>query len=305
VPLEVGIVDGHIVSVTPLDNVETPNFFDRAMTVLDPYMGLSAEEAMALDVDLVSGATFSSQALVDNMQLALQSYADLQDATLQADGPSQNPLTAKYIVSLTVLLLAMTVPLVLKNNRWRLVQLGLNVAVLGLWCGTFISFSSLIGLISNGPRGWSSLPLLLMVATAFVYPLFGKKNHYCMQVCPFGSAQELAGKLSKRKWALGPKAIKTLSMIRVVLWGVLMLLMIAAAWTEWMDYELFTAFIFQSASVTVIVLAALCLALSVFVPRPYCRFVCPTGTLLKVSQKNEVFFSSKKTDSCTELESAS
>lgn len=70
-------------------------------------------------------------------------------------------------------------------------------------------------------------------------------------------------------------------MFRNVLWGVLMVLMLTATWTAWMDYELFTAFLYTSASVWVIVLAVLFLVLSVWVPRPYCRFVCPTGSLLR------------------------
>jgi polyferredoxin len=56
---------------------------------------------------------------------------------------------------------------------------------------------------------------------------------------------------------------------------------------EWMDYELFSAFIFQSAATVVIVLAIVFVVLSVFVTRPYCRFVCPTGTLFKLAEGNK------------------
>ena len=52
-----------------------------------------------------------------------------------------------------------------------------------------------------------------------------------------------------------------------------------------MNYEMFVAFILQSASWIVIVWALLFIVLSVWVPRPYCRFVCPTGTLFKLAQK--------------------
>ena len=58
--------------------------------------------------------------------------------------------------------------------------------------------------------------------------------------------------------------------------------MFAGVTAKWMDYELFTAFIWQTANVVVIVFALVMLVLAVFVPRPYCRFVCPTGTLLKI-----------------------
>jgi polyferredoxin len=52
----------------------------------------------------------------------------------------------------------------------------------------------------------------------------------------------------------------------------------------WLDYELFTAFMFQQASWVVITVALLFVALSLFVQRPFCRFVCPMGTLFKLTQ---------------------
>ena len=56
---------------------------------------------------------------------------------------------------------------------------------------------------------------------------------------------------------------------------------------EIMNYEVFSAFLFDSASVAVLIMAVLFLALSIFTPRPYCRFVCPTGAILTVSQKTK------------------
>ena len=80
---------------------------------------------------------------------------------------------------------------------------------------------------------------------------------------------------------MSPRLSKALTTFRRVLWGVLMALMLTGTWTAWMDYELFTAFLYTSAPIAVTVIAALFLVLSVWVPRPYCRFVCPTGTLIR------------------------
>ena len=63
-----------------------------------------------------------------------------------------------------------------------------------------------------------------------------------------------------------------------------MLLMLTGLWADWTNYEIFSAFIVGTAAVAVLAMAAVVLVLSVFVPRPYCRFVCPTGTLFKVAQ---------------------
>ena len=75
-----------------------------------------------------------------------------------------------------------------------------------------------------------------------------------------------------------------LDLFRRILWAVLMVLLVTGAWAAWMNYEIFVAFIIQSASWVVLALAALFMVLAIWVPRPYCRFVCPTGTLFKHAQ---------------------
>ena len=102
-----------------------------------------------------------------------------------------------------------------------------------------------------------------MLIVALIYPLAGRSGHYCANICPFGSAQELAGKLSRRKLRITPRVLKLLSVLRNLLWGVLMALLLTGTCTAWIDYELFTAFLYSSASVWVTVLAALFLVLSV------------------------------------------
>lgn len=53
---------------------------------------------------------------------------------------------------------------------------------------------------------------------------------------------------------------------------------------RWMDYELFSAFLFRQAAPAVIGVAVGFILLSCVVQRPYCRFVCPTGNLFRISQ---------------------
>src|SRR3712207_8614511 len=76
-------------------------------------------------------------------------------------------------------LMAAIVPLYYKNRRYRLFQQLLDIGVLGFWCGSFLSYSAIIGYMSNGMSVVALLTPVLMLIMAFVYPLFGKKNHYC------------------------------------------------------------------------------------------------------------------------------
>lgn len=301
VPLKIHIKDGRVAAVEAEPNAESPDFFNRAKELLNHWQNKSVDEALAEEVDAVSGATFSSRAIIANMQRGL-AYAQKrgqwsEEGSVGALETSASPIVgsedgsvgaletgASPIVALIVVLLGAVVPLFYNNRRLHLVQLAVNVVVLGLWTGTFVSYTLFLRVFSGGVSlsaiGAFAAPLLMLIV-ALIYPLAGRSGHYCANVCPFGSAQELAGKLSRRKLRITPRVLKLLSVLRNLLWGVLMALLLTGTCTAWIDYELFTAFLYSSASVWVIVLAALFLVLSVWVPRPYCRFVCPTGALVK------------------------
>lgn len=292
VPLKIHIdKDGRLTAIEAEPNAESPSFFDRAKELFSRWQGKTIDEAMAEDVDAVSGATFSSKAIIRNVQrgLAYAKQHGLADGGKGAQKESAERTVATgwtlgSIVALIAVLLGAVVPLFTNNRRLHLVQLVVNVVVLGLWTGTFVSYTLFLRLFAGGVSlsaiGTLAAPLLMLIV-ALLYPLAGRSGHYCAHVCPFGSAQELAGKLSRRKLRITPRVLSVLTALRNLLWGVLMALLLTGTCTAWIDYELFTAFIYSSASVWVIVLAVLFLVLSVWVPRPYCRFVCPTGALMK------------------------
>lgn len=283
VPLEIILENGKVKSVKALENSETPDFFKEASALLTKWNGRTVEEAQKLKVDAVSGATFSSKAIIGNVQRGLQ-YA--------AKNPVQDSIWAeidfssKAIAGLIVVLLAAIVPLFVKDRRYRISQQILNVIVLGFWCGSFLNYTSIVSYMSNGMNVLTLIVPVIMLITAFVYPLFGKKSYYCTHVCPFGSLQELAGKCVGYKIKMKPKTTKRLDMFRQLLWAVLMLCLWTGVWFDWIDYEPFSAFVFQSASWVVIVIAVVFVALSMVIVRPYCRFVCPTGSLFKYSQQS-------------------
>lgn len=281
VPLDITVRDGKVVGVKALKNTETPDFFSQADKLLTQWNGKTIAEAESLNVDVVTGATFSSRAIIGNMQrgLAFAAKKNAEDSISQGFDTS-----AKAIAGLVVALMAAVVPLFVKNRSYRICQQLLNVGVLGLWCGQFISYTLLISVMSNGMNIALMAVPIVMMATAFVYPLFGRKSHYCNHVCPFGSLQELAGRCVRYKIKMQPRTVKMLDAARKLLWAVLMLCLWTGIWFDWIDYEPFSTFVFSSASWVVIVLAVVFVLLSTVVARPYCRFVCPTGTLLKASQ---------------------
>jgi NosR/NirI family nitrous oxide reductase transcriptional regulator len=280
-PLEIHLKDNKIAEVKALSNQETPEFFNKAQALLTKWNGMTVQEASELKVDAVTGATMTSRAIIGNMKRGLQ-FA--QNDNAKESLWEQFDSSPKALIGLFVALMAAILPLVYKNKKYRIIQQILNVSVLGFWCGTFLSYSSIIGFVSNGINVIALMIPTILLITAFIYPFFGKKTYYCAHVCPFGSLQELTGKVVKYKIKISTKTQKRLDTFRQLLWAILMICLWTGLWSEWIDYEPFSAFIFGSASWIVISIAIVFTLLSSVITRPYCRYVCPTGTLMKISQ---------------------
>ncbi|MBO6083165.1 MAG: FMN-binding protein [Bacteroidales bacterium] len=75
VPLEITLVDGKVSKIVALPNKETPGFFQRVVEsgLLEVAVGMTAHEAAIHHYDAVSGATYSSRAVIDNIRAGLKS----------------------------------------------------------------------------------------------------------------------------------------------------------------------------------------------------------------------------------------
>lgn len=283
-PLEITIKDNKIEKIKTLPNQETPEFFGaiRNSDMLESFEGMTLQEATFPHVDGVSGATYSSRAIINNVKAAA-AYAINQKGEVKT-AQNTHKLDFKWYATLLIIMMGAIIPLFQKNKNYRYIQLILNVIVLGFWGGTFISYSLMVSYLSNGITQIVLIPAALMLVTAFIYPMFGKVNHYCTWICPYGSLQDLASKCCKKKLNITPKVAKCLSIFREILWFGLMWLLWTGLWFDWMGYEPFAVFFIKDASPVVLGIAGAFLLLSLFIPRPYCRFVCPTGSLFKFAE---------------------
>lgn len=282
IPMEITLAGGKVADIKVLRCAETPSFLNSVLPILDKWKGLTPSEVMKAEVDAVSGATYTSTAIIAVVGRAMEYAVNSGVAPRSFWHDIDQWLSPAFIVSLIVVLMACIVPLFTKNKWYRLAQLVLNVTILGFWTGTFINYTMLLRFFANGINVVSSFIIVLMMIAAFIYPLFGKTNHYCMWICPLGSIQELAGRAVPYKVKMTGRVIKWLTYFRYLLWSALMLIMWCGIYFSWVDYELFSAFLFHEAALPVVIAAIVIVALSTIVNRPYCRFICPTGMLFKI-----------------------
>ncbi|MBQ8657399.1 MAG: FMN-binding protein [Prevotella sp.] len=74
-PLKIYIKKNKIEKVEALKNHETPDYFEEVEAVLLPkWKGMTVKKALTTEVDGVTGATFSSKAVKENVKRGLEYY---------------------------------------------------------------------------------------------------------------------------------------------------------------------------------------------------------------------------------------
>lgn len=284
-PIFVYLDNSHTVKavVASEKNDETPSFFREAKDgILNKWNGMNIKDAIAQEVDVVSGATYSSQSLIDNFRCSMAIY---EETTLSH---SYGPIIGwpKTIALFAVFAIGLAVAYRYKKVHWaRTLVLVLNTAVTGFWCGQFLSFSILRGMIQNGTDFILYLPTVVMLVLAIILPYFKKKNYYCLWMCPYGSIQELAWKLPVRKIKIGAKGFKVMHHIRHAILALLIVLLWAGVGMTVLEYEPFSAFILATAAPAVMILAGAFVVLGIFIPHPWCQCCCPVGAVLNLAEK--------------------
>jgi hypothetical protein len=280
VPLVVALdTVGIIQSIILLENNETGVFVSRLKNAgfFDNWNGLDPAQAAETTVDAVSGATMTSNAVIESLRRRCGMYTGLSIKR----GGWMNGRQALVVFFMLPGLFSLLFPKRFRKLRpWILVS---NVIVLGFATGTLFSLAQFRGWILYGPDLASQWPLIALVLVTIGFGLFSGKNLYCGYICPFGSAQELAGKINRAwhirmpHWIHGPLGYSR----TVVLAGIFAAAFIYANFDP-SAAEPFSAFLFRSAPVSALILAGLFVLISVFRPRLWCVALCPTGRLLDI-----------------------
>ncbi|MBR6774323.1 MAG: 4Fe-4S binding protein [Bacteroidales bacterium] len=276
------------------ENRETRGYLNKVINsgYLDLWDGLTPKEAATHNVDAVSGCTFTSIAVAQSLQIRMQDLSK-EKGKMAID---RKLLARQICIVLVTILSAICFFNPNKTKILRYVTLLLSIAILGFWTNSLLSLALFYNWMTNGISLAIQLPLLIIAVLAILLPLFTKKSFYCQYLCPFGAAQEFVGGIGlkvkgkrgqqttdNRQQTLFTKAniFNFFAVLRKVILLTLLIIVALGVGLDLSVVEPFPIFNYQSIGFGVAIFAAVIIVASVFIRKPWCNYLCPTGTLLE------------------------
>ncbi|MFH1613506.1 MAG: 4Fe-4S binding protein [Planctomycetota bacterium] len=255
------------------------------------------------DVDTVTGATVSSEAILKALQKSGNVFArGVLGHTIQP-GIKEEPqaynlsdITGIYLITAFVL----TLIVVYYGGFWtRLIVLSFNLVVGGIILNTQYSSEQIATILSlRIPAIGLSGAFILAVGIPILGIIFG--NIYCGYICPFGAAQELFGFIIPRKYkpALVEEEMRKARFVKYVIFFILMMAFFVSRdrstlvadplisffnlYTFVSSRDFFGTYNFLS---PILLITAAALIGTVFYSRFWCRYLCPAGAFLSLFNK--------------------
>lgn len=275
--------DGRIVGVALSENKETPDVIEflTEKKFFESWNGLDAKQSLNKKVDAITGATITTEAIINAFQKRL--------ALIQKDAafPKPNtPFSWKNILAFAALAFSLFVFFRPRTSRTlHLILLLSNVIVLGFLTFTMLSLSLFEKWITQG-GSWTDIRFWIFAGTAAM-ALWLNRNFYCSHVCPFGSLQELAGSYKNKKIVIHPRLAHVLHWIKLCYFLIIVGLVAGGIGVHLHFFEPFFTFTLASVPLITLLIFVLFLAASFFLPRSWCQFVCPTGAVIRSFLKKD------------------
>jgi polyferredoxin len=172
------------------------------------------------------------------------------------------------------------------RRRLRFAFQCLLIGYLGLINGDMLSQALLAGWAQYGVPWRSAVGLVALTVAALLLPILSGSNLYCAHVCPHGAAQQLLRNRLRWRYHVPQRLGRLLITIPYVLLFWCVLVTMASLTFSLVDIEPFDAWVFRVAGWPTITIAVVGLFASLFVPMAYCRYGCPTGTMLNYLRRH-------------------
>lgn len=260
-----------IQSIELKENNETPYYVQNIDTLLNKYIGISlCDSGKLVEVDAISGATITSNAVLENLvNVAAQAKQCSKPKVVQ----KTNFANYKSIMLIAVfLLLSIVAKPLLRKSLVRTVYLAVVAITLGIYFQIQFSSADIVKLINLDRFRFD-----FAIGIVFITLLFGRL--YCAYLCPFGALSELASKLSKYRFKFKNNNLFKLKYLFLIT------IIVAAIFSQMKHFDEVLTVFFSGKIDLIYCVAIVSLIISIFIPRFWCKYFCPSGALISCLSK--------------------
>lgn len=279
--------EGIVKSVQIVKHEETPYYFNKLLGsgFIRRLFDIDLKKGGLDGVDTVSGATVSSQAILDDIDAASR-LAAKKLFNVSIPEPERKKVE---LLKLGLLWLAFGIGIVARLKRrvkWlRWVSLASGLLIVGYYLNTPLSMAHLAEVLKGHiPPMTNPIALSLIAFTLITTPILGPM--YCGYICPFAGLEELFYRLVPHKWRTSGKAIRRSLFFRDVFLFCVIIAVFLLGIKEASQIEPYPYLFSGSLSKLMWLYIIFVLLISAFIKRFWCRYFCPTGACLVLISKH-------------------
>jgi Na+-translocating ferredoxin:NAD+ oxidoreductase RnfG subunit len=278
VPLLIGVDDSlTITKITLLPNNESSDYIEAIYgdAFIGKWQGVSLEEATQLQVDIVTGATYTSEAVLAGVR---NTAAAIVRSDASVIHESKFWTRFKDVLFLGLMLLSLLMVYKKGVARYRTLYMLLVLVIMGVLLNNALSVQLLNGWLQEGFTWRANWQTSVVFLLALLLSFIGKRKFYCNYLCPMGALQELTNRYTPFKRRALPTRFRGLNARELYLLFIAGALLLGFT-PPLAHLEPFLFFSFRIVGIGLIAFGVIIVLLSLFFTKPWCS-LCPTGCLL-------------------------
>jgi len=272
-------------------NKETPAFINmlKIKKFFNNWDNLSLTKAHEKKVDTITGATISTNSIIQNSQ---KLFLELNQIEIKPIKSTIDYKETTFIFLFLILFFMSFLEFYKSSKKRRNFLMFFSIIFAGFIIKKMLSISFIFNRISQDYFLWEfnsdnilNLILFIVFIISLYISTFKKRNYYCYYFCPYGFLQELFSKIKIKKLTI-PHIFNNIFKIVRPIFLIFLIALLFFDYSQYTDlFEVFSAFSFINTANSAKILFILFLLISIIIPRFYCRYLCPTGYIFEFLKK--------------------
>ncbi|MDX2413550.1 MAG: 4Fe-4S binding protein [Bacteroidales bacterium] len=273
----------HITDIEVIKHRETPSFLKKVEKkgLIKSLIGKKHSDSFSdgEDIVIVSGATYTSDALINSSRKGVRKIASNE---MNLPVPDDEPVHFSIDIPEIALILLYVIAFFgiysgfKYKNQLRWITMTGGLIILGFWFAVPLSLAKINSFLLGFWPSWHTELYWYILIFGFVITLIATgKNIYCTWICPVGCIQESLGVIGAAKPRFSKKINNVMKWIsRTIAWLAIAMALYFRNPVK-INYEIFGVSTSLTGATYLFAMTGIFFIASLFIKRPWCRYLCP------------------------------